>query len=105
MAFEERVLLEEFDNAEGGAAGREDVHAAVLITFGNVQNFGGAPDPGETFGKRKEHAELGFFFKTVFHHFAVTGLEYVQGKLHARKKDDVQRKQRNAFRPHGSQEA
>jgi hypothetical protein len=28
----------------------------------------------------------------------------MQGKVRAGKKDDVQRKQRNAFRPHGSQE-
>src|SRR5258708_36306973 len=103
VAFQERVLREQFDHAEGGAADCENVHAAVFVAFNDVENFGGAADSRHSLGKGEKHAELGLFFQRVFHHFAVTWLENMQGKLRAGKEDDVQRKQRNAFRPHGSQ--
>src|SRR5467141_3273764 len=102
MTFQERVFLEKLDNSKRGAADGENIHAAVLITLCNVQNFGGAADTRDSLVEGKEHAELGLFFQAAFHHGAVTRFEYVQGKLRAGKEDDVQRKQRNAFRPHGS---
>src|SRR5258708_3170202 len=102
LAFQKRVFREKFHHAEWGAAGSDDVHAAVVVAFYDVENFGGATDSRDALRKRKEHAELGFFFQTVFHHFTVTRLENMQGKFRAGKEDDIERKQRNAFRPHGS---
>src|SRR6267143_214658 len=103
VAFQKRVFRVKFHDAEGKAAGSEDVHPAVFVVFYDVENLGGAADARDALGKRKKHAEFGLFFQTVFHHFAVTRLENVQRKFRAGKKDDVQRKERNAIRPHGSQ--
>src|SRR5260370_27997371 len=101
VAFQKRVFREKFHHAEWGAAGIDDVHAAVVVAFYDVENFGGATDSRDAFGQREKHAKLGFFFETVFHHFAVTRLENMQRKIRAGKEDDVERKQRNAVRPHG----
>src|SRR6267378_3848509 len=103
VAFQKRVFRVKFHDAEGSAAGSEDVHPAILVVFYDVENLGGAADSRDTLVKREKHAEFRLFFQTVFHHFAVTRLENVQRKFRAGKKDDVQRKQRNAIRPHGSQ--
>src|SRR5260370_3567458 len=104
LAFQKRVFREKFHHAKWGAAGSDDVHPAIFVAFYDVENFGGATHSCDALRKRKKHAKLGFFFQTDFHHFAVTRLENVQGKFRAGKEDDVERKQRNAFRPHGSQE-
>src|SRR5258708_14655705 len=102
LAFQKRVFREKFHHAEWDAAGSDDVHAAVVVAFYDVENFGGATDSRDAFGQREKHAKLGFFLETVLHHFAVTRLENMQGKFRAGKEDDIERKQRNAFRPHGS---
>src|SRR5258706_503046 len=103
VAFQKRVFRGKFHDAGGSAAGRGEVHPATLGVFYDVENLGGAADSRDTLVKREKHAEFRLFFQTVFHHFAVTRLENVQRKFRAGKKDDVQRKQRNAIRPHGSQ--
>jgi len=103
VAFQQWVFREKLDNSKRGAPDCENIHAAVTVALCDFQNFGGAADMRDTFGKGEQHAELGLFFQTAFHHSAVTRFEYVQGELRAGKQNDVQRKQRNAFRPHGSQ--
>ena len=103
VAFKKRVFREQFDHAEGSAACSGDVHPAVFVAFYDVEDFGSTTDASNAFGKREEHAEFRFFLETVFHHLAVTRFENMQGHFSAGEKDDVQRKQRNAFRPHGSQ--
>src|SRR6266481_3258500 len=105
VAFQKRIFREKFHHTEGGAADRKNVHAAIFVAFYDVEDFGGAADARDSLGKGKKHAELGLFFQTVLYHFAVTRLENMQRQLRAGKEDDVQRKQRNTFRPHGSQEA
>src|SRR6266404_6314893 len=100
-AFEERVYREEFDDTEGSAADREDVHAAVVVTFNDFQNFGGAAGAGNSVREGEKHAEFGLVVEAIADHFAVARLENVQRKVSAGKKNDVQRKQRNAIRPHG----
>jgi len=95
VAFQKRVFGDDFHHTKGSAADSENVHAAIFVAFYDVDNFGGAADSRDTLRKRKKHAEFRLFFETVFHHFAVTRLENMQGKVCAGKKDDVQRKQRN----------
>ena len=95
------MVLEKIENAEWGAADGEDVHAAVAVALDDVEDFRGAADARQTFGHGKQHAEFGFLREAIFDHGAVTRLKNVQGKLRAGKKDDVQRKKRNAFWPHG----
>ena len=103
VAFEERILLEKLDDAKGSAADSDNVYAAVVVALDDVADFRGAADAGDALGKSEEHAEFGFFLEAVFDHLAVARLENVQGEFCAGKKDDVQRKERNAFRAHGSQ--
>ena len=103
LAFEERVVLEKIEDAEWGAADGEDVYAAVAVALDDVEDFRGAADARQTFGHGKQHAEFGFLREAIFHHGAVTRLKNVQGKIRPGKEDDVQRKKRNAFWPHGSQ--
>jgi hypothetical protein len=104
VAFEKGILLKKFDDAKGSAAHGPYVHAAIVVTLHDFKNFGGATHAGDAFGKGQEHAELGFFLEAIFHHLAVPWLENVQRHFRAGEEDDVQGKQRNAFRPHGSQD-
>lgn len=103
VAFEDGVFCEQLYGAKGDAAVGEDIHAAVVIALGDIYDFGGAADARDAVGEREKHAKFRVVFEAVFYHLAVTGLENVQGKFSAGEKNDVQRKQRNAIRPHGSQ--
>jgi len=103
LAFEKRVFLEKIENTKWGAADGEDVYAAVVVTLYDGTDFRGAADASQTLGQGEKHAEIRFLREAIFHHGAVTRLKNVQGKLSAGKEDDVQRKKRNAFWPHGSQ--
>src|SRR5262249_36409468 len=101
--FEEGVLFEKFEHTKGGTANGENVHASVFVALDDIEDFGGAANTSDAVRKRKQHAEFGFVLQAGSYHLAVAGLENVQGKVRAGEQDDVQRKQRNAFWPHGSQ--
>src|SRR5713101_1064326 len=103
LAFEERILCGQLEHAKGSAANGKDIHPAVAVALHHIKYFGSATDARDTVGKREKHAERGFLLETGFYHLAVTRLENVQRQVGAGEKDDVQRKKRNAFRPHGSQ--
>ena len=92
-----------FRDHEWRAAGSENIHAAVIVTLHDSRDFRGAADARQTFGHGKQHTEFRFLREAIIGHGAVTRLKNVQGKLRAGEKDDVQRKKRNAFWPHGSQ--
>jgi hypothetical protein len=100
-ACEKRLALKEVQHAEGRAANGEDVHAAVVVTLYDVENFSGAADVSEAIGQRKEHPEFGMILDAGFDHLAVARFENVQGEFRAGEKDDVQGEKRNAIRPHG----
>ncbi len=89
LAMEERIFREQFDDAEWRAAGSENIHAAVIVTLHDSRDFRGAADARQALGQGEKHTELGFFFNTGFHHFAVTRFENMQRKLRAGKENDV----------------
>jgi len=103
LTFEERILFEKFNDAKRRAADCQDIHAAIFVTFDDFGDFSGAADSGDPFGKGEEHTELRLLFQVIFDHLAVSRLKNMQRHFRAGEKDDVQGKQRNAFRPHGSQ--
>src|SRR2546427_10014600 len=103
LAFEERILRGQFEHAKGSAANGKNIHSAVAVALHHIEYFGSAADARDTVGKREKHAERRLLRETGFCHLAVRRLENVQRKVGAGENDDVQRKTRNAFRPHGSQ--
>src|SRR5437773_10975297 len=97
------VLGEYFNDAEWSAANSENIDSAVRVAFCDLHDFSGATHARDSLVQGGDHAEFRVLFQAVFDHLAVTRLESMQGDLRSWNDDDVQRKQRNAFRPHGSQ--
>jgi hypothetical protein len=90
-AFEERVLVKEFDDSKRDAANCEDVHATILVSLYDFKDFCGAADPGDTVVEGEEHTEFGFVFEAIADHLSVARLENMQGKVSAGEKNDVKR--------------
>jgi hypothetical protein len=102
-SLEKRLLVQEADDAKGGSANGENVHASVVIAFDDLDDFGGTANVGNAIGRSQQHSEFGFLLQAVSNHGAIAGLENVQRKVSAGKKNDVQRKKRDAIWPHRSQ--
>src|SRR5579859_4416232 len=96
------IGVQEVGNVERGTADGEDVHPAVGVTFRDLCNFRSATHASDSLGKGQEQAEFGFFVEALAHHLTVAMLKNVERESGAGQKDDVQREQRNTFRPHES---
>ena len=72
------------------AAG-EDIHAAVVIPFRDLEDFGGATDVGDAFFRGADNAKRLLQFQTLGDHFFVSGLEDVQGQGNAGEENEVER--------------
>src|SRR5579863_4508129 len=81
LAFEQGILLKKFDNAKWSSSYGQDVHATVSVAPKEFKDFGGAADMRNSTRSVEHHAEFGFFIQAGFHHFPVTRLEDVQGKV------------------------
>jgi hypothetical protein len=102
VALKKRVLGENINNAEGRTPDRDDVQATVFVAFDNFENFRGATHANDSIREGEEHPEGGSGVQAFAHHAAITRLKNVQRKLFAGEEYDVEREERNAFRPHGS---
>src|SRR6516165_7916132 len=103
VTFQKRIFREQIDNAERPTADSDNVHAAVLVTLDELEDFRRTSYANHhSIRKGKEHAEGRFGVKALADHTPIARLENVQGKLFAGEKYDVKREERNAFRPHGS---
>src|SRR5215469_9658002 len=102
VTFQKRIFHEQIDNAERATADSDNVHAAVLVTLDDLEDFRRTSYANHSIRKSQEHAEWRFCVEALADHTPIARLENVQGKLFAGKKYDVKREERNAFRPHGS---
>src|SRR5277367_1929836 len=60
-SFGERILVEEFDNAEWLAADGQNIQGFVVMALHDFDDLRSATDPCNPFGYRQENAELRFF--------------------------------------------
>src|SRR6516165_4661517 len=102
VTFQKRVFRDQIHDAERATADSDNVHATVLVTLDDFEDFRRTSHENHSIRKGKEHAEGRFGVKALADHTSIAGLENVQGKLFAGEKYDVKREERNAFRPHGS---
>ena len=102
-ALEQRILREEFQDAEGRAADGDDVHASVFKLLDDFEDFGGATDADDAVLHGEEHAKGRLGIEAFADHAAIARFKNVQGKLFAGEKNDVQGEERYAIRPHGLQ--
>jgi hypothetical protein len=102
VTFQKRILREQVDDAERATADSDNVHAAVLVTLDDLEDFSRTSYANHSIRKGKEHAERRLGVEALASHTPIARLKNVQGKLFAGEKYDVKREERNAFRPHGS---
>src|SRR5271165_3464706 len=102
QAVQKRLVFEKLNDPEGIPADGDNIHAAIVMGLDDFQNFRCAADPYDTIGQRQQHSKRLTQVYAFTHHAAIARLENVQGELLVWKKDDVEGKKRNAFRPHSS---
>ena|SRR5580704_10978790 len=88
-ALEQRILGEEFEDAEGGAADGDDVHASVFELLNDFEDFRGTANADDTVLHGEEHAKGRLGIEAFADHAAIARFENVQGKLFAGEKNDV----------------
>jgi len=94
FASQEGSLLIDLQKFEAFASLGDDVHASIVVGFGDGQDLGRAADIGQRALLRADHAEKRFLIQALSNHFLVARLENVQRQRYARKQNDIEREER-----------
>src|ERR1700674_1422809 len=85
LAFQERILSEQFHHPKRNPSYGDDIHSAVRATFEHLHDLCRAADSCDSIGDGKQQSKLGTLTHATVDHFAVAGLEYVQREFSAGK--------------------
>src|SRR5580658_3296177 len=89
LSLGEWILLKKLYDTEGFAADGQYIHRMVVMALRDFNDLRCTAHPSNSFRERQENPELRFFLQTTVHHFEITRLEDVQGKVRAGEKNDV----------------
>ncbi len=85
------VEILDFEAAEADGF---EVHAAIVVGFGDFVDASGAADGGDAFFERQDDAEFAGGFEEIGDHVFVAVLKDMERQIGARKEHDAEREQR-----------
>ena len=93
VAGKEGAILVEFGDFEAAESGGVDVHAAVVVGFGDAVNAGGAADGGDAIFEGEDDAEFPIGSQRLIDHEFVPFFEDVKGQAGAGEEDEAEREE------------
>ncbi len=93
LTGEEGAILVEFGDFEAAVTGGIDIHAAVVVGFGDTVNACGAADGGDAIFEGEDDAEFAIRLEGLIDHEFVTFFKDMEGEAGTREEDEAKGKE------------